>query len=277
MRDAEGGVADEGGGREDGQPVEDQLLSVRDIVVGGTLDEVARGVCGGQRLAPGAKDGGSRASSVGMGSRGDDGANGVANEEEQEQEGRREVLQMLDGVSDRAGKRPAVVGHGAAEGGGGGRDRKLRWLATTPKRAVKTLWPPASPPASPPAGPCARPWLRCRAALPVRPPVAGPKPQPYRPACPAQQSSSSASPCVHQLQYRPQPARTRPVALALVPMAHAPWPMFSPILPPLPSPHAPWPMPPWPSPLSMPSPPSSDAGPVFRFQDAHAAAAAYSR
>lgn len=84
MRDDEHRVGDEGQGGSQREPLKDPLLRVRDIVVGGPFDEVARGIGCGERLAPRARSGWFGDISIRI--RGGDAADSEGRQEEEEHE-----------------------------------------------------------------------------------------------------------------------------------------------------------------------------------------------
>jgi hypothetical protein len=105
--DADGGIADEGGGGEQGQPGEEQLLRVCDVVVGRLLHKVAGGIRGGQRLPAGAGGGGFGDISIRI--RGRNAAEGEGDQKEDEQEDGVRVLQDDQGRAKGAGVVPRLV------------------------------------------------------------------------------------------------------------------------------------------------------------------------
>lgn len=118
------GIADEGGGGEEGQPGEEQLLRVCDVVVGRLLDKVAGRIGCGQGLASGARGG--WFGDIRIRIRGGNAADGECDEEEDEQEYGVRVLQNDEGIANGAGVFPELV---VVEGGRRGREeRHGGWL-----------------------------------------------------------------------------------------------------------------------------------------------------
>jgi hypothetical protein len=116
VRDDQHRVADEGQGRGERHPLEDTLLRLRHVVEDGPLDEVARGVGRGQRLAPGARRG--RLGDISIRIRRGDAARGEGGQEEDEQDDGIGVLQHRHGLAQARGRAPSqVVGEGARHGG----------------------------------------------------------------------------------------------------------------------------------------------------------------
>ena len=104
-------VADEGQGRGKGDPFEEALLGVGDIVVDGSLHKVASRVGCGQWLASRAGGGGFGDISIRI--RGGNAAGGEGGQEEDEHKDGIGVLQHCDGVAQCGGVGPAssvVVG-----------------------------------------------------------------------------------------------------------------------------------------------------------------------
>lgn len=123
MRDDEDGIAEEGQGHGQREPLEDSLLRWRDVVVDRLLDKVAGGVGCGQRLA--SRAGGGRFGDVGVGVCRGDAAEGEGGQEEDQHKQRVGILQHGEDVVQGGGMLPAWLlgvqlavvqlgGHGAS-------------------------------------------------------------------------------------------------------------------------------------------------------------------
>jgi hypothetical protein len=100
-------VADEGQSRGKGDPFEDALLRVRDVVVDRSLHKVASRVGCGQRLASRAGGGGFGDISIRI--RGGNAAGGEGGQEEDEHKDGIGILQHRDGFAQRGGIGPASI------------------------------------------------------------------------------------------------------------------------------------------------------------------------
>jgi hypothetical protein len=130
VRDDQHRVADEGQGRGQREPFEDALLRLGNVVVDRALDEVARGVRRGQRLASRAGGGGFGDINIRI-SRGD-AAGGEGGEEEDQHDDGIGILQHRNRLAQARGRPPSQVvageqrmpGLGEVAGHGRGRLRR---------------------------------------------------------------------------------------------------------------------------------------------------------
>jgi hypothetical protein len=113
VRDDQHRVADKRQGRGERGPLEDALLRLRHVVMDRPLDEVARGIRRGQRLAPGARRG--RFGDVSIRIRRGNAARGEGGQEEDEHDDGIGVLQDRHGLAQARGRAPSQVV--AGEGG----------------------------------------------------------------------------------------------------------------------------------------------------------------